>query len=217
MFLIGSADVAVPTQDVPYDNAPPEPSTAGDAPSHTVLFLVTLTAFGMAVTANGIAGASSTHEELPIFITASAWGFAGLGLILEPAALERFGRRLKVPNRFERVGNAVAKDGQTLFHWRTAEPAVLLRALQQAGALQLDAQERRDDFLEVLALLEEAQGEFESGALALLATGLAGLGAEAAIKAAEAKGAVAPQGRALGDAISRLRATHIAMVQGSVG
>ncbi len=135
--------------------------------------------------------------------------YAGLGLLLEPAALAGFGRRLKTPKRFERVGSTVANDGQTLFGWRTAEPAVLLRALQRAGALQLDAQERRDDFLEILALLEDALGEFESGALARLATALGGLGAEAAINAAITAGEPPPQGKALGDAIASLRCSQI--------
>lgn len=136
--------------------------------------------------------------------------YAGLGLLFEPAALARFGRRLKAPKRFERVGNTVAKDGRILFDWRVSDPAVLLQALQRAGALQLDAQERRDDFLEVLALLEDALGEFESGALARLATALGGLGAEAVVKAATAAGEEPPRGKALGEAIANLRCVQIA-------
>lgn len=139
--------------------------------------------------------------------------YAGLGLLLESVALERLGHRLKAPKRFERVGSAVAIDGQLLHGWRSAEPNELLRALQRAGALQLDAQERRDDFLEVLAVLEEARGEFESGALVVLATRLAGLGAQAAMQAAASAGEAAPHGRALGDAIARLRMEQIAGVQ----
>lgn len=139
--------------------------------------------------------------------------YAGLGLLFEPAVLEKFSRRLKAPKRFERVGSTVASHGQTLLGWRAAKPDQLLRALQHAGALQLDAQERREDFLAVLAVLEEAHGDIESGALALLATALAGLSAQAAIAAATQKGDEPPQGKALGDAIFRLRTQRIAKVQ----
>lgn len=140
--------------------------------------------------------------------------YAGLGLLLEAAAIDRCGRRLKAPKRFERVGQAVANHGETLLGWSTAEPETLLRALQQSGALQLDAQERRDDFLEVLAVLEEARGDMDSGALALLANGVAVLSAEAAIAAAQQRGDQLPQGKALGDAIFALRTERIAQAQG---
>jgi len=139
--------------------------------------------------------------------------YAGLGLLFEPVAMERCSRRLKAPKRFERVGSSVAAHRETLLGWRTAEPGQLLRALQQAGALQLDAQERREDFLAVLSVLEAAHGDIESGALALLATALAGISAQAVIAEAQKAGSEPPQGKALGEAIFRLRTERISSVQ----
>ena len=139
--------------------------------------------------------------------------YAGLGMLFETAALEHCSRRLKAPKRFERAGTTVATHEHALLGWRKAQPEQLLRALQHAGALQLDAQERREDFLAVLSVLEAAHGDFESGALALLATGLGGINAQAAVSAAEKAGGEPPQGKALGEAIFRLRTQRIESVQ----
>ncbi len=139
--------------------------------------------------------------------------FGSLGLATQTQALARLAERLKAPKRFERFGFAASKVAKALVNWRSITAAELLAALQLSGALQGDALERREDFLALLAMLTDACGEFEAGALARLAGSVSLLSAAAAIQAADDAGAKIPSGPELGLAIAQVREAYIQRAQ----
>lgn len=139
--------------------------------------------------------------------------FGSLALECEASDLARLATRVKVPKRFERFAIAACELHATLTGWRVAEAHTLLGALQQAGALQSGAKERRDDFLLLLSMLADSYGEFQSGALARLALNLSAIGAEQAIRVALHAGRDKPEGRELGVAIAQVRVDHIHKAQ----
>ena len=153
------------------------------------------------------AGAAELHGE------SALQRFASLGLSLSAVDIESLALRLKAPRRFERLAGCVANCADALVGWASAAPGTLLQALHQAGALQLDAAERQADFVAMLAMLTDAHGDFDEGALVRLANNVAALGASDVHQAAAADGAEAPTGKALGAAIAQLRCVHISRAQ----
>jgi len=144
--------------------------------------------------------------------------FASIGWLLGAEKLKILARRLKTPGRFERFGSAAADYSRLFCEWQTAAAPALLDGLQKCGALQTKAQQRREDFLSLLAWLTQAFGEFDAGALSRLALNLSGIGAAEALAQARLTandGEVDPTGPALGEAIARLRCSHIESAQRS--
>jgi len=153
------------------------------------------------------------ESKLEVFGDTAMQRFGSVGSILGSKGLLNLAARVKAPRRFERFGVAAAEHSRLFCAWHVAPARALLDALQSCGALQNGAQERHEDFLSLLGWQTQAFGEFNAGALARLALNLSAIGAEEALAGARVAGEIEPSGKALGEAIARLRCEHIERAQ----